>query len=114
MRHTVTAGQKSDYGQANFLASQDRCTQPIADRGYDSNGFRNMLFSSGIQPIIPGRRNRKVAIVVDPNTYKKRNVIERFFARVKEFRRIAARYEKTVATFGAMFTIGCILVLLKV
>jgi transposase len=63
-----------------------------------------------IQPVAPGRCSRKVAIVVDKNAYKNHNVIERFFARIKEFWRIATRYEKTTA----MFTGGCIFVSFKV
>jgi transposase len=110
----VTAGQKSDYEQADLLVSQDPCEQVIADRGYDGDGFRNMLTTKGIQPVIPGRRHRKIPIEVDQGVYKNRNVIERFFSRIKEFRRIATRYEKTAAMFEAMFTFGCIIVLLKV
>jgi transposase len=108
-----TAGQTSDFARADELAEANPCTQLIADRGYDSDHFRNMLSAKGIRPIIPGRGRRKNAFPLDHETYKKRNVIERFFGRIKEFRRIATRYEKTLANFRAMFLFGCIVTLLK-
>jgi transposase len=114
IRCILTAGQKAECEQAENLVAQDDCTHLIADRGYDSDQFRNALASSGINSVIPGRRHRKIPINVDEEIYKKRNVVERFFSRIKEFRRIATRYEKNADLFRAMFVIGCIVVLLKV
>jgi transposase len=99
----ITAGQESDYNQADELIEANSCTQLVADRGYDSDHFRNMLVSKGIEPVIP----------VDQKIYKKHNAIERFFGHIKEFRRIATRYEKTLINFKAMFTFGGIIALLN-
>jgi transposase len=107
------AGQISDFARADELAEANSCTQLLAGRGYDSDHFRNMLFAKGIRPIIPGRGRRKNAFPLDHETYKKLNIVELFFVRIKEFRRIATRYEKTLANFRAMFLFGCIVTLLQ-
>jgi len=99
----ITAGQQSDIGQAEALVENDSCDFLLADRGYDSDHFRKMLAQRGITPVIPGRKSRKVPIQYDKHTYKERNAVERFFGRIKEFRRIATRYDKTVCMFkGAL------------
>jgi transposase len=100
----ITAGQQSDIGQGETLVGSDFCNFLLADRGYDSDPFREALEKKGITPIIPGRRSRKVPIQYDKHTYKERNAVERFFGRIKEFRRISTRYDKTVYMFkGALF-----------
>src|SRR6266536_2316899 len=67
----------------------------IGDKGYDSDGIRNDLAERGIEPVIPPRSNRKTPIEYDREAYKRRNLIERCVNRLKQFRRIATRYEKT-------------------
>ncbi len=71
----------------------------LADKGYDSDSFRAFLRSLGIKPVIPGRSNRKKKIRYDKKAYKKRNVVERCFCRLKDFRRIATRYDKLARNF---------------
>jgi transposase len=66
-----------------------------SDNAYDSNSFRNSLQKDGITPVIPGRANRKKRIRHDKEAYNGRNVIERCYCRLKDFRRIATRYEQT-------------------
>ena len=67
------------------------------DKAYDSNSFRESLRKDGIKPVIPGRSNRKKRIRHDKQAYKDRNVIERCYCRLKDFRRIATRYDKKLA-----------------
>jgi transposase len=64
------------------------------DKGYDSDHIREGLRKRGIVPIIPARTNRKRKIAIDHRRYKGRNVIERCFNRLKNWRRLATRYEK--------------------
>jgi transposase len=71
----------------------------LGDKAYDSNSFRNSLRSDGITPVIPGRANRKKRIRHDKEAYKGRNVIERCYCRLKDFRRIATRYDKLARNF---------------
>jgi transposase len=71
----------------------------IADRGYDANRFRCSLRSVGTVPIIPGRRSRKRPIRHDRRRYRDRWRIEAAFCRLKDFRRVATRYDKLAINF---------------
>lgn len=71
----------------------------IADKGYDSDAIRTFLKARGIKPVIPGKSNRKNKIRHDKQAYKKRNVVERCFGRLKDWRRIATRYDKFAQNF---------------
>ena len=71
----------------------------IADKGYDSDKLYKALAERGIKPCIPGRANRKEPIVYDTALYKSRNHIERLFGRLKDWRRIATRYDRCAHTF---------------
>ena len=66
----------------------------LGDKGYDSDEIRNDLMDRGIEPVIPPRSNRKTPIEYDREAYKRRNLVERCVNRLKQFRRIATRYEK--------------------
>ena len=71
----------------------------VADNGYDTDAFRAFLKDQKIKPVIPGKSNRKKRIRHNKKAYKKRNVIERCFGRLKDFRRIATRYDKLAGNF---------------
>jgi transposase len=71
----------------------------LADKGYDSDSFRTFLKSRSIKPVIPGRSHRKKKIRYDKKAYKNRNTVERCFCRLKDFRRIATRYDKLAKNF---------------
>lgn len=71
----------------------------IADKGYDTDAFRSFLKERGIKTVIPGKSNRKKRIRYDKETYRGRNVIERCFCRLKDWRRIATRYDKLARNF---------------
>jgi transposase len=82
------------------------CVSPIpgvsqlpADKGYDSNTFRKFLKDHGTRLVIHGKSNRKKKIRHDKEAYKKRNVVERCFCRLKDSRRIATRYDKLARKF---------------
>jgi transposase len=71
----------------------------LADKGYDGDDVRSRLLMKGILPIIPSKSNRKQSIECDFKRYKDRNRIERMFNRLKQFRRIATRYDKTAKSY---------------
>lgn len=71
----------------------------IADRGYDANRFRTTLKGQNTVPIIPGRRNRKRPIRYDERRYKGRWRVEAMFCRLKDFRRVATRYDKLARNY---------------
>jgi transposase len=71
----------------------------VADKGYDSQALRDWLQARGTRPVIPPRRNRKIQYDYDKTIYKQRNVIERMFCRLKDWRRIATRFDRNITTF---------------
>ena len=73
----------------------------IADKAYDTNALRSLLADAGIEAVIPSIRRRKQPIPYDPVAYRQRNLIERMFGRLKDFRRIATRYDKLARNFLA-------------
>ena len=96
----LSAGQTSDYiGAAALLSTLPKAGTLLADRGYDADWFRNALIARDIQPCIPSRKNRKVAIPHDKPLYKTRHKIENMFARMKDRRRISTRYERCAEIF---------------
>src|SRR5262249_19219091 len=74
-------------------------TELVADKGYDTDAFRDVLKARGIKTVIPGKSNRKKRIRYDKEAYKGRNVVERCFCRLKDWRRIATRYDKLARNF---------------
>lgn len=110
LKFIITEGQAADIGQAQTLVGGDPCENLLADKGYDSNPFRDFLALKNITPVIPSRANRLENIDYDKHTYKERNAVERFFGRIKEFRRIATRYDKTATMFHGALLIASIFI----
>ncbi len=71
----------------------------IADRGYDANRLRSTLHNQKTIPVIPGRKNRKRKIKHDEKRYKDRWRVEAMFCRLKDFRRVATRYDKLARNY---------------
>ena len=80
----------------------------LADKGYDADAIRADLAKRQIEPVIPGRSNRRVKIEHDRTLYKQRNRIERMFGQLKQFRRIATRYDKTALSFASFPNLAAI------
>jgi transposase len=103
----LTAGQVSDHkGAREMLERLPKTKALIADRGYDSNWFRNELTARGIMPCIPGRKNRKLSIDYDKTLYRQRHKVENMFAKLKDWRRVATRYDRCAHTFRAAINIA--------
>ena len=91
----LTSGNTADCVMAqDCVALVPGVKQLLADKAYDTNAFRAYLKQWKIRAVIPGKSNRKKRIRHNKTAYKKRNVIERCFGRLKDFRRIATRYDK--------------------
>ncbi|MBS1064232.1 transposase [Gluconobacter wancherniae] len=71
----------------------------LGDRGYDADWFRDALEEKGIRPCIPGRRSRRKPVRYDKRKYKRRNRIEIMFGRLKDWRRVATRYDRCPNVF---------------
>jgi transposase len=84
----------------------------VMDKGYDSDKIRNTLQGEDIEPVIPPRSNRKEQHDYDKDVYKLRNKVERLINRLKQFRRIATRYEKLACTFlGLMHLVAAYIII---
>ena len=78
--------------------------------GYDSDAFRSEIAEVDAQAVIPSTRSRSKAIPYDKHLYGERNLVERFINKIKHFRRIATRYEKTALSFASMlFLVGAMI-----
>jgi len=103
----LTPGNTSDHKAARAcLEALPPSTYMIADKGYDSAALREWLEERGTEPVIPPRVNRKVQYSYDKALYRTRNVIERSFGRLKDYRRIATRFDKDVRNFLAALCIA--------
>jgi transposase len=80
----------------------------IADKGYDGDSFRADIVKRGARPVIPNKSNRTTLHRFNKRAYKGRNVIERCFCRLKDFRRIATRYDKLARNFLAAVHLAAI------
>ena len=91
---------RSDYiGARALLGSLPKVDWLLGDRGYDADWFRNALKDKGIKPCIPGRKQRKTTVKYDKRRYKRRNRIEIMFGRLKDWRRVATRYDRCPKVF---------------
>ena len=98
----LTPGQASDLHGFDGLAEKITAEVLIADKGYDADKrVRDVLAAAGKIAVIPPRRNRKNPATYDKDRYKQRHKIENFFSRLKDFRGIATRYDKTKRNFLA-------------
>jgi transposase len=80
-------------------AAAGRFDQLIADRGYDSNAIRAAIADQGAEVVIPATRSRKAPIPYNRDAYRARNLVERLWCRLKDWRRIATRYDKLAANY---------------
>ena len=85
----------------------------IADRGFDADHLRDAIRDGGAEPVIPARRCRRKPHAHDTALYKERNLIERFFNKLKQFRRVATRYDKLLANFMGFVKLAAVAILLR-
>ncbi|MBC6404084.1 MAG: transposase, partial [Hyphomonadaceae bacterium] len=108
-----TAGQVSDHTGAKILYEGLLQTQDvvvIADKGYDSDEYRKALMAKGITPCIPPRQGRRSPAQFCKTTYKQRHKVENVFAMLKDWRRVATRYDRCAHTFLAAVLIAAIVI----
>ena len=97
----------SDHkGAALMLPALPPARELIGDRGYDSGWFRAALAARGIEPCIPSTRSRKAPLPYDKALYRQRHRIENTFGRLKDWRRIASRYDRCAHTFFSAICIA--------
>lgn len=111
MAFTLSPGNHADISEAPALL--DKCPAPtrlLADKGYDANSLRKRLAATKTEAVIPSTRSRKTPIPHDTEAYRDRNLIERAFCRLKDWRRVATRYDKLAINFASAVAIAAIII----
>jgi transposase len=109
----LTPGQASDLTGADVLLPKMEAKALLADKAYDTDKrVLNLLKKAGKTAVIPPKKNRTVQREYDKELYKERHLIENFFCKLKQFRAIATRYDKTARNFlAAVYLIGAVILL---
>ncbi len=108
----LSAGNINDMTMAASLLEQarGRFDRLIADRGYDTNAIRSAITDQGAEVVIPSTTTRRAPIPYDRDVYKARNLVERLWCRLKDWRRVATRYDKLARNFLAAALIAASLI----
>jgi transposase len=110
----ITEGQKHDSRPASELVQRAQSSCILADKAYDSDAFRLALLDQGCLPVIPCNGSRASKLPYDKQLYRSRSEIECTFNLLKQARRFATRYEKTIRNYTAVVALGCALLWLRV
>ena len=113
MRFILTGGEASDCTQALTLLDGLKAKAILADKGYDADYVVKAGEFIGAEVVIPSKSNRKNPRNFDKVLYRERNLIERMFNKIKNFRRVATRYDKTAAAYLAFVLVAGICLWLK-
>lgn len=114
VRLMLSPGQASDKAAAaTIIASLPAPATVVGDRGYDAKALVEQIEAKGSTAHIPTQRDRKKQRSVDPAIYRQRNLVERFFNKIKHFRRIATRFDKLAANFLAAVALAASRIWLK-
>jgi transposase len=112
LRFRLTGGQRHDITQAHALIEGIANAAVLGDKGYDAQHFIDRIEQQNCTPVIPSRSNRKNPRNYDEELYKERNLVERFFRKLKNYRRIFSRFDKKAANYLAFITFAATLILL--
>jgi transposase len=113
VRFHLTAGQKGDAPQAEALIENLPADFVLADTAYDSDRLRSAIADKGAVAVIPNNPSRALKHPMDKHLYAQRHLIECCFSKLKQFRRVATRFEKTARNYNAIVTIAAIVLWIK-
>ncbi len=102
----LTGGQVHDVTQAQALLEPIQPEAVVADKAFDADALLDCIKRKNAKAVIPPKANRKEQRSFDRDQYRNRNVVERFFARLKQFRRIATRYDKLASRFASFVALA--------
>lgn len=107
LRIVLSAGQASDKAAVAALIDGLKPARAlVADRGYDARAVIDLVASRGGWAHIPTQKDRKIQRSIHPDIYRQRNVVERYFCKLKHFRRVATRFDKLARNFLAAVTLA--------
>jgi len=112
-RFVLLPGQRHDSVGAEPLIAGIEIGALIGDKGFDNDWLRRELDDRGAVAVIPPKANRKTVIPCDFAMYRWRHLIENFFCDLKQYRRVATRYDKTDESFAAMIHLAATVMALK-
>jgi transposase len=105
----LSAGEAHDAPMAAILLKGlPKGTQLLADRGYDADWIRTTIYDQGCRPVIPPKSNRKELLYYSKCQYKKRNLVERCFNKLKQFRQVATRYDRHASAYLAFAKLAAV------
>ncbi|HGC5811915.1 TPA: IS5 family transposase [Legionella pneumophila] len=113
IKFILTGGNRNDITQAEELLKEQRNTMVLADKGYDSIAFIELLESQDCCAVIPSRKNAKSSRNIDNELYKERFLIEAFFSKLKHFRRVFSRFDKTTSAFSGFLHLASALIWMR-
>ena len=113
VRFTLTAGQKGDAPQAADLIEGLSAEVVMADTAYDSDALRQAIADMDALAVIPNNPSRTLKHPLDTHLYAQRHLVECCFSKLKQFRRVATRYEKTARNYRAVVTLAAIVLWLR-
>jgi transposase len=110
---TLTGGQRGDAPQAGAFIDRFDAQLVMADAAYDSNRLRRAINTKGALAVIPNNPSRSIKHPLDPHLYAERHLIACCFSKLKQFRRVATRFEKTARNYLAIVTLAAIVLWLR-
>lgn len=110
----ITEGQRHDNQRARELVVRAKSRCVLGDKAYDSDAFRAALAAQSCNAVIPSNGSRAQKLPYDKERYKARSEIECTFSLLKQGRRFATRYEKTLRNYAAVVALGCALLWLRI
>ena len=113
VRIVLTPGQAGDAPQAHALMQDQPAAVVIADAAYDAGHIRDAIAAKQAEAVIPCNPSRARRLPFDKHTYKARHLVECCFSKLKQFRRVATRYEKTAQNYRAVVTVAAIALWLR-
>jgi transposase len=113
VRFHLTAGQRGDAPQALTLIEDMPAEVVMADTAYDSDPIRQAVAAKGALAVIPNNPSRAKKHPLDEHLYAQRHLVECCFSRLKQFRRVATRFEKTARNYLAVVTLAAIILWLR-
>ena len=113
VRFLLTAGQAGDAPQAAPLVEGLPAEAVIADTAYDADSLREVIADKHAQAVIPNNPSRATKHPLDAHLYAQRHLVECCFSKLKQFRRVATRYEKTAQNYRAVITLAAIVLWLR-
>ena len=113
VRFVLTAGQRGDAPQALGLIEGLAADAVMADAAYDADQLRHAIAAKGALAVIPSNRSRALKHPLDKHLYAQRHLVECCFSKLKQFRRVATRFEKTARNYLAVVTVAAIVLWLR-